>query len=241
MHSLLYPSWLKIVNSAATIASSHETLSNNVQKDVESVLRAYPQRQEMTSMSTVQSNLTLLLKELVEAQEKSNKLSKKGGKANTQKVEAATTRLESASSTWDIQTPFIFEKLQSLDEIRLNTLRDLLTQYETHEIDCLERNTKTVEVAIASLIEFQAQSELTNWADNVTVGKQKRERQATPSVSRPSARTPPPPSTSHGPSIDDNASERSRRNNNDGASGIYHSLPFENPLRDMVWRPANNP
>lgn len=180
------------------------------------------------SMVTVQKNLSTLLKDLTDAQEKSDKLSKKGAKASTQKVEAATTSLESATSTWESQTPFIFEKLQSLDERRWNTLRDLLTQYGTDESDCISRNNTAVASAIGALIEFNTKDEVTNWVGNVTMGKQKRERQATGSLSGPGRRTLESSggsqphmmsSTSNGPSMDDTASEQSRRNTNDGASG----------------------
>lgn len=194
-------------------------------------------------MSTIQSNLTTLSKELIDAQEKADKLSKKGSKASAQKVEAAATRLESATSTWDAQTPFIFEKLQSLDEFRLNILRDVLTQYETHEVDCIERSRTTVESTIGSLIEVDTQTEISNWATNVTAGKQKRERQAGGRVSGGDRATTSssgaiqPPPTLRGPSLNDTGSENSGRNNNDGVSGeiLPNSLFLS---RDSVHREA---
>lgn len=72
-----------------------------------------------------------------DAQEKADKLNRKGGKANAQKVETANSRLQDANQQWDTQSPFVFETLQALDENRLNHLRDVLTQYETLESDQL--------------------------------------------------------------------------------------------------------
>lgn len=196
-------------------------LAVKIEVDVENPLREFSSgNREMASMSTVQANLSALSKELIDAREKSEKLHKKGNKASAQKVDAAATRLETATTTWDSQTPFIFERLQSLDELRLNRLRDLLTQYETHEVDCIERNRSTVESTIGSLIEVDTQTELLNWATNVTAGKQKREKPIGGSISGTERRTQSSSGGVQPPPIpDETASEHSGRNNHDGTSG----------------------
>src|SRR6266542_2643080 len=136
--------WRKIVESTEDIAKSHARLSNRIEKDVEQPLRSFASsNREMQSMTTIQGNLAAMAKEVEDAQHNSEKLSRKGGKASTQKVEAATSKLQSANQQWDSQAPFIFETLQALDERRLNHLRDVLTQYETHASDQVERNRAT--------------------------------------------------------------------------------------------------
>ena len=89
----------------------------------------------MQNMQTIGANLVTMAKELDDAAEKADKLTKKGGKANTHTVDMATARLDSANQQWESQSPFIFETLQALDEQRVNHLRDVLTQFETHEVD----------------------------------------------------------------------------------------------------------
>ncbi|KAG0649368.1 Suppressor of profilin [Hyphodiscus hymeniophilus] len=173
--------WRKILNSTETIASSHSTLSQRIEQDVEQPLRSFAStNREMSGMNTIQSNLGNMAKELDDAQDKSDKLSKKGGKASAQKVDAASSRLQTATQQWEAQAPFVFEKLQALDESRLNHLRDVLTQYETHEADQLERNRITVEQTLRSLLEIDSSQEIKNWSQATAsaAGKSITERSA---------------------------------------------------------------
>lgn len=133
---------------------------------------------EMSGIPTIQGNLSTIAKELEDAQEKSEKLAKKGGKASTMKMDTAASRLQTANSQWDAQAPFIFETLQALDELRLNHLRDVLTQYETLESDQVERNKKTIESTINSLLEIDTSQEITSWAAASVAGKPITERKA---------------------------------------------------------------
>lgn len=152
-------------------------LSEQIGRDVEQPLRAFASKnRDMTAMTTIQGNLAAMARELEDAQDKSSKLSKKGGKASAQKVESAASRLQSANQQWDSQAPFVFETLQALDESRLNHLRDFLTQYETHEADHIERNRVTVERTLSSLLEMDTSQEIKNWSQANVAGKPITER-----------------------------------------------------------------
>lgn len=139
-------------------------------------------------MQTVASNLATMARELEDAKEKVEKLSKKGGKASALKVDTATARLESASSQWESQAPFILETLQALDEQRCNHLRDVLTQYETHEVDQSDRLRASANDALATIVEADTSLEIENFANRVTAGKPKVERR-TPGITRQSTST----------------------------------------------------
>lgn len=170
-------------------------------------------------MITIQGNLAAMAKELEDAQDKSDKLSRKGGKASTQKVESATSKLQSANQQWDSQSPFIFETFQALDETRLNHLRDHLTQYLTHEADQIERNRVTIEQTLGSLLEIDTSQEIKNWSQATVAGKPITERKARQlsnagssnaggSVRAGTGATPPPPQTPRSTHTD-NVSEHS--------------------------------
>ena len=151
----------------------------------------------MSGIPTIQGNLEKMAKEQEDAFEKADKLSKKGGKANAQKVESANSRLQNANQQWDSQAPFIFETLQALDETRLNHLRDVLTQYETHEADQIERNRITVEQTLSSLLEVDTSQEIRNWSRaNVSEKPQRRairqQSTAGSSITSPPASMAPP-------------------------------------------------
>jgi hypothetical protein len=215
--------WKKILASTEEIASSHYTLLQRIEKDVEEPLRSFSTtNREMQGMSTVQGNLSSMAKELQDAQEKSDKLSKKGGKASSQKVDQASSKLQTAESQWDSQAPFIFESLQALDERRLNHLRDVLTQFETHQADQVERNRITVEGALGSLLEVDTAQEIRNWSQQAVAGKPITERKArqlstagsTSAAATPSVSTIPPPPTprsTHTDTQSEHKSEHSTR------------------------------
>lgn len=149
-------------------------------------------------MHTIGSNLASIAKELEDAQDKSDRLAKKGAKASTQKVDAAATRLSSATQQWESQAPFIFESLQVLDEQRVNQLRDLLTQLLTHESDQAQRTQIASSETLQHVLEIETAKEVQAYASRVTDGKVKK---PTPSTRRPSAAEsqsqshPTPPAT----------------------------------------------
>ncbi|PQE29241.1 SAFF domain-containing protein [Rutstroemia sp. NJR-2017a BBW] len=171
--------WKKIVGSVEAIADSHHNLSERISKDVEQPLRQFgTQNREMQGMTTIQGNLAAMAKELTDAQNASEKLAKKGGKASATKVENASMKLQGAEQQWQSQAPFIFETLQAADERRLNHLRDVLTQYETHEADRVERNRVTVEQTLSALLEVDTAQEIKNWSAASVAGKPITERTA---------------------------------------------------------------
>lgn len=174
-------------------------------------------------MQTISANLTAMARDLEDAQKKADALTRKGPKTNTQKMADATARLESATQQWDSQAPFIFETLQAIDEQRVNQLRDLLTQYETHESDQAQRNQSRAADTLASMLEISTEQEIASFKERVLSGKPRLEKRATASRQSsnvPTSQTlapPPPPPSSLG-QRDDDASDHSGLA--DGKSGM---------------------
>jgi F-BAR domain only protein len=177
----------------------------------------------MSAMTTIQGNLSSMARELEDAQEKSDKLNRKGGKASSLKVDAASSKLSTATSQWDSQAPFIYETLQALDERRLNHLRDVLTQYETHEADVIEQNRKTVEQTLSSLLEVDTAREIKNWSQATIAGKPLNERRtrqpSTAGSGSGGTASLAPPQTPR--SNTDNRSENSGPNEKGGKNMIH--------------------
>jgi len=189
-NSIFQTPWDKILQSADAIAASHQLYATNVEKDVEHSLRSFQSRREMQSINTISANLQQMAKELDEAQDRSDRLSRKGGKANAAKVDQATSRLEAAQQQWDSQAPFIFESLQALDEQRINHLRDVLTQLVTHEVDQAARTQASAEDVLNTLLEVQTEQEIKNFAHKMTAGRPKLEKRTTSSRQAPLRQTP---------------------------------------------------
>lgn len=207
--------WQTIVSSTESLAASHNMLAQKIETDVERPLRDFSTRsREIQAMSTVQNNLGAMAKEIEVAQKKADKLRDKGGKASAEKVANATSDLESATQQWQSQAPFIFERLQALDESRLNHLRDVLTQFETHEVDQVERNRQTAESCLNVLLNVETADEIKSFSIRAAGGRpgvaprQKSNR-------APGGTLSPPPTAS----ADDGASERSGTSGGAGRPG----------------------
>jgi hypothetical protein len=171
--------WNRITEAVENIAQTHHRLAERVEKDVEQPLRSFQQRKDVQNMNTISANLASMARDLDDAQDKSDKLSKKGAKANAQKVEAASARLESVSQQWQSQAPFIFETLQALDESRVNQLRDLLTQYQTHEADAAQQTQDHAAATLAIMLEISTETEVLSFAQKVTGNKRAPTRAST--------------------------------------------------------------
>ncbi|KAI9683383.1 MAG: hypothetical protein M1829_005455 [Trizodia sp. TS-e1964] len=208
--------WQKLVGSAESLAASHQLLALKIELDVERPLREFVSKnREMQQMSTIQGNLAAMAKEIDGAKGKAEKLNKKGGKAAAGKVATATTDVETANSQWDSQAPFVFEKLQQVDESRCNILRDVLTQYQTHEVDQVERNRVSAEECLNTLLNIETADEIKTFATGVVEGKPRLERT---SSSRTGVSSSLAPSTTPRPT-DDGASLRSGNSGGAGGTG----------------------
>ena len=151
------------------VAESHATLASKIQSDVERPLKEYQEKnKEMQNMGTIQGNLTSVAKEVDNAHKKASKLS--GGKSSVNRIASATSYVEAANQLWESQAPFVFEQLQSLDETRINHLRDVLTQLETHEVDLVERNRVTAESCLNALLNVDTSDEISTFVARVAGG-----------------------------------------------------------------------
>lgn len=195
------------MNALETLAESHHTLAQKIEADVERPLRDFQSgNREMQAMSTIQGNLASMARDIEAAQKKADKLQEKGSKAATDKVAHVSRDLENAQSQWDSQAPYVFETLQAVDETRLNHLRDVLTQLQTHEIDQIEKNRVAAEQCLNILLTVETADEIKTFSLKTTGGAQPIERQRSrphPPVSAPSS------STLQQPPVDDRASQRS--------------------------------
>jgi len=213
--SIFQMPWQTIVSSTESLAASHSMLAQKIEADVERPLRDFSTRsREIQAMSTVQSNLAAMAKEIEVAQKKADKLRDKGGKASAGKVANASSDLESATQQWESQAPFIFERLQALDESRLNHLRDVLTQLETHEVDQVERNRQTAESCLNVLLNVETADEIKAFSIRAAGGRPSFAPRQRSKGATGGTLSPPPTGT-----VDDGASERSGTSGGAGRPG----------------------
>lgn len=228
MCSVFQVPWSRVIESVERNAQSHQLFADRLGNDVEQPLRAFPQRQDTQNMTNIANNLATMARELDDARSQSDKLTKKGGKASTQKVDLASSKLESATQQWESQSPFIFETLQVLDESRVNLLRDLLTQLETHESDRAQRGSDIAVETLAQMLEISTEREVQSFVQKVTAGKSSlppsrtATRRSTTHMSQNSASGTSAPSTPNPsqPPPEDDASEHNSIPNNEAKPGM---------------------
>lgn len=115
-------------------------------------------------MSTISGNLASMAREIDTSKKKAEKLREKGAKAKASAVAGAVAEVENATLQWESQAPYVFEKLQAVDESRLNHLRDALTQFQTHEVDQVERNRISAEETLNALLNIETADEIQTWS-----------------------------------------------------------------------------
>jgi hypothetical protein len=204
----------------------------------------------MQNLITISANLQTMAKELEEAQEKADKLSKKGSKANAIKVEAATGRLESATQQWESQAPFIFETLQAVDEQRINHLRDVLTQLETHEVDQASRTQASAEEVLNSMLEIDTNQEVQGFVERTIAGRPKLEPRRTGTSTRQSSTAggstlAPPSASGHEDDVSDHSSPKEsqsgkllRKNLGELAVGVVFNQHYRISITKQDWYDA---
>lgn len=230
--SIFQAPWDKILQSTDGIAASHQLFSQRIDKDVEQPLRNFQNKKEMQNIHTISVNLQAMARELDDAADKSDKLSKKGGRANAQKVDQAASRLDSATQQWESQAPFVFETLQALDEQRINHLRDVLTQFETHAVDQATRAQSAAEEVLNVMLEVETAQEIQNFVQRTTAGKPRVERRATATTTTTTTATRQPtpvtPNNPAPPSItgDDISEHSAHRDNNPPGTFQSTAHPF---------------
>ncbi|KAJ5793729.1 Fps/Fes/Fer/CIP4 homology [Penicillium paradoxum] len=167
--------WQRIINATETLAVSHETLANKIEEDVERPLKEFGSKNEdMQSLPGIQSSLAGLAKNVENAQKKVDKARAKGVKG-ADKLASEIAHAEEVHQQWDSRAPSVFEQLQTADESRLNHLRDVLTQLQTHEVDQVERARQAAESCLNVLLNVPG-------APTTVIPRRQTERAGTPSA-----------------------------------------------------------
>ena len=157
----------------------------------------------MQAMSTIQGNLVAVSRELETSQKRADKL--RGGKSGANKVANASSDFENANQQWLTQAPYVFEQLQALDESRVNHLRDVLTQLETHEVDRIERNRIAAETCLNVILNLNTADEISAFVARSSSSAPTIPTRLTSRITSGNTLGLPPPSRGG----DDGASERS--------------------------------
>ncbi|KAF2822761.1 hypothetical protein CC86DRAFT_71297 [Ophiobolus disseminans] len=215
--------WQRIVGATEAVAQSHEHLARKIEADVERPLREYFRaNREIQAMGNIAGNLAATAKDIDTAQRKTGKLKDKGAKAKASAVADAAHDVERAELSWDSSAPYVFEQLQAIDESRLNHLRDALTQFQTHEVDQVERSRVTAEDTLNALLNIETADEIQTWALRMRSGDLPPAARKMSNTGTPSRSLAPPPHAATPGQADDNRSQK---------SGSVQEKHSSNPLK----------
>jgi hypothetical protein len=138
---------------------------------------------EMTARSNMQGNLTHIARDVDRARQKAERLQSKG---DSNKIASATSDLEAMQAQWDSQAPYVFESLQAVDESRWNHLRDVLTQFQTHEIDQMEKHRVAAEQVLNILLSVDTADEIKTFVLQASENRPATQASFTPVIPPPS-------------------------------------------------------
>lgn len=124
--------------------------AEKLEDDLEQPLRSHQHRQDYVNIHDMSSNLVALAKRIEKPNKKDNRTA--------------------IQQEWDSTAPYIFEKLQEVDESRVNQLRDVLTQYQTHEADQAERARGIAGQTLAIIVEVRTEDEIRDFASSTVAG-----------------------------------------------------------------------
>ena len=173
---------------------------------------------ELQSLNSSQANLASIAKDLGNAQKKDQ------NKTKTQ------NRLEEANREWNSQAPHVFEQLQALDETRVDHLRDVLTQFQTHEVDQVERSRTSAESCLNALLNLETADEIKTFAVRVQDGRVSFARRPSAATAysnsgRPQSAMGPPPTPP--PRLTRDVSSQQRRGSDSAQNaltpGMFHA------------------
>ncbi|EMC95592.1 hypothetical protein BAUCODRAFT_148488 [Baudoinia panamericana UAMH 10762] len=177
--------WATLTGAADTMSDSHSALAAKIEMDVEQPLRNFASsNREMQAMSTMQGNLGAMAKEVDKARQKAEKVQHKGDRAEAGRVANASSDVENAQTQWESQAPYVFENLQALDEARLNHLRDAMTQFQTHEVDLVQKSQSTAEHCLNVLLSLQTEDEIKTFALKAVSGRPRADRSQRASIAQ---------------------------------------------------------
>lgn len=169
--------WTRIATSTVALATSHQEFAHRIEAEVERPLRDFTNRnQEWSGIKSMEVNLAAAAKAVDVAEEKEQKVKRRGAKAKQQQITEAANAVNHASGEWESQAPFAFEKFQAADESRCNHLRDVLTTWQTLELDQAQRNMQAAEATLNVILDINTSDEIKGFVNKVTAGKDKIER-----------------------------------------------------------------
>ncbi|KAF9187952.1 hypothetical protein BGZ50_001683, partial [Haplosporangium sp. Z 11] len=169
--------WEKLNAETVELATLHGQFSLRILNEIERPLRDYARSHpEWQNLSLAETNCNRIAKEFDEKQLKVNKYTKAVEKISGKKAEAAeqklmdyTKQLESTRTAWQLEGPVVLQKYQSVDQGRLEHLKQIFTAFEAIQTEIVLQIAEMSGRTASSVAEFDALMDQELFASELTV------------------------------------------------------------------------
>ncbi|KAG0240195.1 hypothetical protein BGX31_002185 [Mortierella sp. GBA43] len=174
--------WEKLSAEAMELATLHTQLSSRITSEVERPLRDFARTHpEWQNLTLAEANCNRIAKEFDDRHSKVTKYTKAVEKVSGKKAEAAeqklteyTRNLDSIRSAWRLEGPVILQKYQSVDQSRLEHLKQIASTFEAIQTEIMLQIVEISGNTSASIGEFDPLMDIELFTSEASINMQYR-------------------------------------------------------------------
>ncbi|KAI8350567.1 Muniscin C-terminal mu homology domain-containing protein [Mortierella sp. GBAus27b] len=175
--------WEKLSAEAMELATLHTQLSSRITSEVERPLRDFARTHpEWQNLTLAEANCNRIAKEFDDRHSKVTKYTKAVEKVSGKKAEAAeqklteyTRNLDSIRSAWRLEGPVILQKYQSVDQSRLEHLKQIASTFEAIQTEIMLQIVEISGNTSASIGEFDPLMDIELFTSEASINMQSLE------------------------------------------------------------------
>ncbi|KAG0199810.1 hypothetical protein BGX28_006983 [Mortierella sp. GBA30] len=169
--------WEKLSAESTELAALHGQFSLRISNEIERPLRDYARiNSEWQNLPLAETNCNRIAKEFDEKQAKVTKYTRAVEKVSGKKAETAeqklmdyTKQLESTRTAWRLEGPIVLQKYQSVDQSRLEHLKQVITTFEAIQTETVLQVAEMSGRTSSSVAEFDPLMDMELFASEVSV------------------------------------------------------------------------
>ncbi|KAF9940092.1 hypothetical protein BGZ65_008266 [Modicella reniformis] len=177
--------WEKLNAEAVELASLHGQFSLRISNEIERPLRDFARtHSEWQNLPLAEANCNRIAKEFDDRQAKVAKYTKAVEKVSGKKAEAAeqklmeyTKQFESTRNAWRLEGPVILQKYQSVDQGRLDHLKQIVSAFEAIQTEIMLQIVEMSGHTSTSVSEFDPLMDIELFTSEVSINMQSIEPQ----------------------------------------------------------------
>ncbi|KAK3812193.1 MAG: Muniscin C-terminal mu homology domain-containing protein [Benniella sp.] len=172
--------WEKLNSETVELATLHGQFSMRISNEIERPLRDFARtHSEWQNLPLAEANCNRIAKEFDDKHAKVSKYTKAIEKVSGKKAEAAEQKLteysknlESAKSAWRLEGPVILQKYQSVDQSRLDHLKQIVSAFEAIQTEIMLKIMEMSSATSSSVTEFDPLMDIELFTSEASINMQ---------------------------------------------------------------------